>query len=86
MKSICFKLLPQYFDRIFNEKEARQKVISVCMKEVQISFSATYGNMPNPTVVISDDSEPRYYIPFSAHTDHCTSIGLLVSSWCFIFP
>lgn len=64
----------------FKEEEIRQKVISVCVKEVQISLSATYANMPIPTVAIFDDREPRYYIPFPARTDHCTSIALLVNS------
>lgn len=46
------------------------------MKEVQISLSATYANMPIPTVAIFDGSEPRYYEPLPAHTDHCASIAL----------
>lgn len=69
----------------FKEKEIRQKVISVCMKEVQISLSATYANMPIPTVAIFNDSEPRYYIPFPAHSDHCTSIALPVNSSMLYF-
>lgn len=68
------------------EKEIRQKVISVCMKEVQISLSATYANMPIPTVAISDDSEPRYCILFPAHTNHCTSTALLGKSSMLHFP
>jgi len=62
------------------EEEIKQKVISVCMKEVQISLSATYANMPVPTGAISDDSEPRYCRPFPARTDHCTSIAFLVNA------
>lgn len=69
----------------FKEEEIRQKVISVCMKEVQISLSATYANMPTPTVAIFDDSEPRYYIPFPARTDHCTSTARLVNSLMLYF-